>query len=227
MKHLGELYPAGYFSDRLQNDPLRIRAFLQDGDFMADYIQFDGRCLDVGCGTGEFLETIGWQGDRVGIEISRHAADEARRRGFQIVRSGEQLEAFDAIVYRGTLQHLDSPFRSLAKAFKSLRPGGYLFILATPNIESITYCLLKNLPALDASRNFYLPGHSNVVNICEGIGFVLTSSQFPYWASPYRKITSDHLKFVSKFVGKCFGSEVKVDFAFWGNMMNLVFRRPL
>lgn len=87
MEHLEGLYPAGYFSDRGQYDPLRIRAFLQDGDFMADYIQFDGRCLDVGCGTGEFLETIGGEGDRVGIEISRHAANEARQRGFQIVQS--------------------------------------------------------------------------------------------------------------------------------------------
>ena len=221
------LYPDSYFAGRLQNDSLRIQAFRQDEQFMARFVGFDGTCLDVGCSTGEFLNFVGWSGQRIGIEISSFAAEMARQKGFQIVESVDQVGTLDVVIYRGTIQHLDSPFRSLAKAYSSLRPGGHLFFLATPNIDSLTYRLLSDLPALDSARNFFLPGRAQLYEICVRLGFQFSGLELPYWRSPYRKLVRDHLHFLESILLKLIRKDATVDFAFWGSMMNMAFRKPV
>ena len=224
---LRDLYPEEYFSDRQENDIQRRAAFDQDGQFVRKFLKTDGSCLDVGCGTGEFLHSINWKGKRYGIEISDFASRQAELRGFEVVSGYLYPDSLDAIFYRGTIQHLDSPFRSLEKAFETLRPGGLLFLLSTPNIESITYKVFSDLPALDESCNFYLPGKSSIRAICSRLGFELVGIEFPYTSSPYRRFIQDHLRFAKGWILRLFGRRYKPDFAFWGSMMNMAFRKPL
>ena len=45
---------------------------------MSRHLNINGKVCDVGCSTGEFLETINWKGPRFGIEISDYARDIAK-----------------------------------------------------------------------------------------------------------------------------------------------------
>ena len=64
----------------------------------------------------EFLTEIGWEGQKYGLEISNNAAQIAKATGIEIVKSYNVENSLDTIFYRGTIQHLDSPFRSIERA---------------------------------------------------------------------------------------------------------------
>src|SRR5262249_31066862 len=75
-----------------------------------------GRLLDVGCGTGEFVQDAladGWQAE--GIESSRPAAEFARDQKHLPVRHGvlEQAnwpaESFSVVTFLDVLEHLRDP----------------------------------------------------------------------------------------------------------------------
>ena len=109
----------------------------------------------------------------------------------------------------------------IEKSYESLKKGGYLFILATPNISSIYYRLFKNLPALDDEKNYYLPSYDNLIKIVSRYGFKFIKGDFPYSNSGYDNSLSDYFYFVLKL----FGFFKKKEISFPGNMMNLVFKK--
>lgn len=225
MKNLEYLYGKEYFKNRNLNDTQRLQTFFNELEFINKISNINESILDVGCATGEFLHHIDWKGPKFGIEISRHAAKLAADSGIIIIDQEIPENSLDNVVYRGTIQHLDSPFRSLEKAYRSLKPGGMLFFLSTPNTSSICYKVFTNLPALDEKRNFYLPSVHSLKNVCEMIGFQFIRAEFPYLRSPYAKPLSDHRRFLANLILAMLGRRTKVDFAFWGNMMNLAFRK--
>ena len=123
MKHnnkLITLYGKEYFKGRLGDDIKRQRSFDEEKKFINKYVSMEGSILDVGCSTGEFLKYIKWSGRKYGIEISQFAAEKARQNGINIVNTYDANNSLDVVIYRGTIQHLDSPFRSLEKAVQAL-----------------------------------------------------------------------------------------------------------
>lgn len=101
-----------------------------------------GRLLDVGCGTGTFLEAAraaGWQAR--GVEVSPYAAEQALRRGLDVecgaiestvTRPGE----YDVITLWDVIEHLSQPARTLSTLSAALRPGG-LLALSTGDVTSL------------------------------------------------------------------------------------------
>ena len=79
MDKFKKLYRKEYFKKRDFNDKKRLTAFLQEKKFMSRHLNINGKVCDVGCSTGEFLETINWKGPRFGIEISDYARDIAKK----------------------------------------------------------------------------------------------------------------------------------------------------
>jgi 2-polyprenyl-3-methyl-5-hydroxy-6-metoxy-1,4-benzoquinol methylase len=104
-----------------------------------------GNLIELGAGNGRFLERLrrcGWAGPLQGIEFdARVAATTTVRTGFY-VRSGnldhETLpeQSYDVIVMRHVIEHLRQPAATLEMVFRTLRPGGLLFI-GTPDAGAL------------------------------------------------------------------------------------------
>ncbi len=97
-----------------------------------------GRLLEVGCGRadlGSWFVRRGWS--VVGIDPSAQACAVARSRGVQArvgTLASVEIEpgAYDAIVFRHSLEHVTDPVDNLRRAHEALRDGG-VTIVTVPN----------------------------------------------------------------------------------------------
>ncbi len=96
----------------------------------------EGRLLDAGCGSGDFLawmgQRSGWQA--WGLERNPEAARLATQRSGRPVLTADLAAAglsgasFEAITLWSVLEHLADPVRALAECARLLRRGGFLFV---------------------------------------------------------------------------------------------------
>jgi 2-polyprenyl-3-methyl-5-hydroxy-6-metoxy-1,4-benzoquinol methylase len=105
--------------------------------------------LDVGCGSGDLLNSICSQFGCAGKGIDV----DARRIGRAIKGStGAEFECglfdpknvrqqFDVVISNAVIEHVIDPVKLLQDMAQALRPGGQLFIL-TPNAASLNYRIL-------------------------------------------------------------------------------------
>lgn len=108
-----------------------------------------GAVLDVGAGYGFFLAALAQAGyAATGLEISPHAAAEARRRRrAAIVVQGAEApfpfadDQFDAITLFDVIEHLADYPATLRSCWRCLRPGGKLLVI-TLNAHSAARPLL-------------------------------------------------------------------------------------
>jgi len=90
------------------------------------------KILDLGCGTGSVLESLGRFGDAVGVDISPQALSLSRRRGLRrlVLGSGDKLPfkdgSFDAVVALDCFEHIQDDMAALSESYRVLRPGGVL-----------------------------------------------------------------------------------------------------
>jgi 2-polyprenyl-3-methyl-5-hydroxy-6-metoxy-1,4-benzoquinol methylase len=103
----------------------------------------DGRVLDVGCSTGdylEFLKKLGWK-ETWGIENNPRPAEFARERKGLTIYAGSLDEnfqpphSFDAVTAWHVLEHVRDPRDFLRSAHRVLKNGGQ-FLLGLPNVEA-------------------------------------------------------------------------------------------
>jgi SAM-dependent methyltransferase len=208
-----------YFENRQKNDPRRLKSFEYEKRYMGKYLNFTGTILDIGCSTGEFLDSIGWKGEKFGLEVNESARRHAIRSGIKFDKQllGNENYIFDCIVLRGTVQHLDQPFVYLREAIKMLRLGGHIFLLATPNCESYIFKKTGRLPALDRERVYLYPQPSCLTNFFYNHSCRVLSIDFPYLDSGYAEPLSDVISFVRMLLQK----NPSPSFAWPGNMFNM------
>lgn len=218
-------YQEGYFSERhYGEDPRRQTMRRQEIARLERHVS-GGRVYDLGCGIGGLLAELDparWE--RHGMDLSPFAVAEARRTG-AIVPDYERAfdypdGHFDAIVLRGTLQHLYDPFHDLRECVRMLAPGGTLAFLAAPNTRSPLYFLAGTLPALDPERNWFLPSDTMLAGIVRNLGLTVTELRYPYLGGPYARPLRDHLRFIAALFGW------RGPFPFWRSMMELYARKP-
>lgn len=113
------------------------------------YVPMFAECrdvLDVGCGSGDFLEMAAEQGARVhGVDLDPQCCADARGRGFSVdcadvleYLRGAAPEQFDGVFCAHLIEHL--PYEAVLEvvrgAWRTLRPGGRL-VLVTPNARAL------------------------------------------------------------------------------------------
>ena len=208
-----------YFNNRYSNDKKRMKQYILDKNLIFSFIK-SGRVCDVGCSTGEFIKFLNWDGECYGMEIN----DNAKKKASEFISFDKNIftekNFFDLVIFRGTIQHVDEPFSMIKNTYESLRKGGYIIFLSTPNSESLLYKLKKDLPNLNFPLNFYIPGEKDLTNALVNYGFEVLHREFPYLETPYQNIFLDHLLFFMNVISKKFYKH-----AFWRNSMNIVAKK--
>lgn len=107
------------------------------------------KLLDLGCGLGTFLEVARKADFNVsGNDISSYAQEEVKDGSKipfypgEVSKANLPKESFDIITAWDVFEHIPQVNQTAKTVYKSLKPGGYLF-LSTPNIKSWDSRLLK------------------------------------------------------------------------------------
>lgn len=167
-------YPDGYkpFADTLPSPAARrnrlhnwsVEYGLRRRVRMVTRFQPEGELLDVGCGTGLFLDAARRRGRwRVrGIEPNADAAVFGNHQRDLPIQQGTLADSdlnensFDVITMWDVLEHLHNPAAALEKVARLLRRRGVL-IVRVPHLESIDARIFGRYWAgLDAPRHLYV-----------------------------------------------------------------------
>ena len=90
----------------------------------------EGRLLEIGCGTGEFLKLAQKHFDVEGIDVSSYAVESSRRIfGTRVQQRNVETQPigvrkYDVIVVFNVLEHLWRPKKAIAAIHRGLNPGG-------------------------------------------------------------------------------------------------------
>jgi len=143
-----------------------------------------GRLLDVGCGTGVFLDAMrrrGW--DVRGVEPTAAAARIARERFDLDVLVGTLEEAaypsghFDAVTLWYVIEHVPNPSATIAEIARVLRPGG-LALMSAPNLDALDRPLFGTCWAgWDPPRHFNIFSARSLGRLLERHGFAAVRAQ--------------------------------------------------
>jgi SAM-dependent methyltransferase len=151
---LAAFYPSDYYAyqDQFQSNRWRRltkRLLGYSKGTKEPSFPLPGRVLDLGCGSGWFLEELRSQGwDAYGVEISESASDLGRKlRNLKIFRGAlpqAQFPSgfFDYVRANHSFEHISCPNETLDEIRRILKPHGKLLI-GVPNIGSFNARLFK------------------------------------------------------------------------------------
>jgi 2-polyprenyl-3-methyl-5-hydroxy-6-metoxy-1,4-benzoquinol methylase len=201
---LKDYYPEDYdsYAPLLRDEPSRLKRLDRRYGIwkrlrLVERHQRSGRLLDIGAGTGIFLEEVirsgRWQAE--GVEPTQRAAQYAQD-ALQVpihqgLFSDIPLEeaAYDTITLWHVLEHVPHPIEDLRYAHKLLKPGGYL-VFAIPNAESLDarvfgpYWLGWDLP-----RHLYILPQASLEAILPEMGYQIVDRRC--FATTYAAIRHD------------------------------------
>lgn len=144
--------PKGGYTNYFEGMKINKKTFVDRLQKIEKRIGMKGKLLDVGAALGDCLEVaqnLGWR-DSHGVEISKYAVSEAKKRGVKNIQNCLLNDAkfsknyFDAVTYQDVIEHVDNPVKELKNAYKYIRKGGIIFIV-TPDIGGLWHKLLGSL----------------------------------------------------------------------------------
>jgi len=195
-EHYDEAYFLKHSAGLLAQQRMKMYQ-IEIGDF--EKVVPRGRILDLGCGGGFLLNTLGNHWEKYGVEVNPSAAEFARKHFGLKVTTGTFQEAhfsdefFDVVEIRGVIEHLPDPKEVLLEAHRVLKKGGIVSI-NTPNIGSFVARLYKEKFGLvEPPVHIYYFSTKTISRMLEAIGFRVVKKSFFYTKTPYASWT-DPLK---------------------------------
>ena len=196
---LVEFY-SNYLDNRFQQAELmaqREKTYLIDRDWVSLFVK-GGKVLDVGCSGGFFLSKFDpqlWQ--REGVEIAPDAAKLTQTQFNIPVHVGNIIDLdiktrYDLIMLRGVIEHFREPIQCLEKCASLLRPGGHLFITATPAGDSFAFDVYR-----EKWRMFTPLEHVHFFSVqllnrvMKPMGLLPVSHHYQYEETPYANPSKD------------------------------------
>jgi 2-polyprenyl-3-methyl-5-hydroxy-6-metoxy-1,4-benzoquinol methylase len=154
--------------------------------FMGLRTETQGRLLDVGCGSGLFLQRMrnhGWH-DCHGIDIDPKAIQAARQRGLSNVYckslddlAGEDGKNFTVVTLNHVIEHFLLPEKELRSISRLLSPTGRV-ILRTPNGRSLfSRALGRYWRGLESPRHLNVFSIQSLATLAARCGFEVSSSK--------------------------------------------------
>jgi len=133
--------------------------------------------LDLGCGTGEFLNSLCKRGYRAwGVDFNKNSIDLAKRFfGLSTVYAMNlndfltipDLPEFDVITLFEVIEHVDNPKELISNIQKILKPGGF-FVLSTPSRDR----MLVNVTEMDFPYHHLTRwNETSIRRLLQGAGF--------------------------------------------------------
>lgn len=136
--------------------------------------------LDVGCGTGDFLQVAKKNGWKVsGIEPNEQARRIANQKSGNSVFDVEQLlkfefQSFDVITLWHVLEHLPNLEQQLSILYNLLKPNGTL-VIAVPNYKSYDANYYKEFwAAYDVPRHLWHFSQVSISNLVSKVNMRVT-----------------------------------------------------
>jgi SAM-dependent methyltransferase len=138
-----------------------------------------GRVLEVGCGSGLFLQELARAGyDVEGLDISASDVTYARERlglrAFQGAAQDLALEEnrYDAVLLMSVLEHVPNPLDTVQRVLRVLKPGGWI-VLGLPVIDSWQSRLLQArwCAITEAPRHLMVPSAAGVRRLLTTAGY--------------------------------------------------------
>ena len=237
-EELIKYYDAAYFTNYDPDEERRGKRYRQrlnqykiDLKHILKY-KSSGTVLDFGCGNGKYLEMFPSSFKKIGYEINPKAIEHLKKSSIGKFYTENikciQEKDIDLILMRGVIEHLPDPVSITELLCDKLKNGGYLFISATPNIDSPGAVLYK-----EKWNQFYFPDHlfyfsvRSLSFLLARFGLACIDAAFPYLETPYADLDTDiyHWLKDSKqyFSGKPVTSVKST--ALVGNMLSVVFKK--
>lgn len=148
-----------------EQEALDRKKFSFGMDIIESFAHKKGRIVDIGAGTGLFLDICrerGW--DVSGVEFNKKAVGHIRSLGIEVfdqpLEHGIYKESsLDCAAIWEVLEHINDPTRFLDQIKAILKPGGLLFV-CVPNVNSLVTRILH-----EKARTFGGSSHVNFFSI--------------------------------------------------------------
>jgi 2-polyprenyl-3-methyl-5-hydroxy-6-metoxy-1,4-benzoquinol methylase len=233
---LNEFY-SNYYQNRAQDAELRIlrrNAYKLDRDWISHFVS-RGKVLDIGCSDGSFLSFFDaekW--DRYGIDLTEDALQVAATKHGVKTFIGKVWESdvggdYDLVMMRGVIEHFRDPIPVLDKCMQILKPGGLLFITATPAGDSFAFSTYR-----EKWRMFTPYEHIHfftvklLTSLVEVRGGEYVSHHYQYEETPYAKVEIDFRKISDDIVAIARDGDrrsINASPPFPGSMLTAVWRK--
>jgi SAM-dependent methyltransferase len=154
-------------------------------------LSWKSRILDVGCGSGRFLQLLKEAGFENVLGIDPYIeGDRQYANGLRILkRSLQQISGeWDLIMFHHSFEHLPDPVETLERSAAILSSDGCCLI-RIPTVSSYAWRHYKECwVQLDAPRHLFLHSIASIRLVAAGAGFevkevIYDSTEFQFWAS--------------------------------------------